>query len=260
MTGCWRRWRRRPRQAAAGSRCWWAGRRPGRPGRAGRRWDVLRDQDQRWRLWHPIDPSRPEAALRDLSSIGPRTVIMAERSPVLPRCPRSRPGRAGRRRAAGAAARPGPGPGPRAGHALARILARHDCPSSRRRAGSSRPGPGAPGGSGYYRARRLHSLPAERPHQGARPAAGQGSRSVARWAGRSVPGRAPELVARYRNAPVAAAAADQRCNRCPPHGHGHRTAAGFHGGVRTGVSDRRPMGRPRRGLVGTSPGLHSSLV
>jgi uncharacterized protein YidB (DUF937 family)/transcriptional regulator with XRE-family HTH domain len=35
----------------------------------------LRDQVKPWRLWHPIDPSRPEAALRELHSIGPRTVI-----------------------------------------------------------------------------------------------------------------------------------------------------------------------------------------
>src|SRR5439155_14837190 len=28
-----------------------------------------------WRLWHPIDPTRPAAALRDLPGIGPRTVV-----------------------------------------------------------------------------------------------------------------------------------------------------------------------------------------
>jgi tetratricopeptide (TPR) repeat protein len=28
-----------------------------------------------WRLWHPIDPSRPEAAIEDLNRIGPRTVV-----------------------------------------------------------------------------------------------------------------------------------------------------------------------------------------
>ena len=36
---------------------------------------LLRDQDPPWRLWHPIDPSRPDAALRDLPGIGPRTVV-----------------------------------------------------------------------------------------------------------------------------------------------------------------------------------------
>jgi hypothetical protein len=37
--------------------------------------EQLRQQPEQWRLWHPIDPSRPEAALRELPSIGPRTVI-----------------------------------------------------------------------------------------------------------------------------------------------------------------------------------------
>ena len=36
---------------------------------------LLRDQEPGWRLWHPIDPSRPEAALRDLRGIRPRTVV-----------------------------------------------------------------------------------------------------------------------------------------------------------------------------------------
>ena len=37
--------------------------------------DLLRGQARRWRLWHPIDPSRPDAALRELPTIGPRTVV-----------------------------------------------------------------------------------------------------------------------------------------------------------------------------------------
>jgi len=36
---------------------------------------LLREQQPEWRLWHPIDPSRPDAALRELSAIGPRTVV-----------------------------------------------------------------------------------------------------------------------------------------------------------------------------------------
>jgi hypothetical protein len=36
---------------------------------------LLRGQGRAWRLWHPIDTSRPEAALRELSLIGPRTVV-----------------------------------------------------------------------------------------------------------------------------------------------------------------------------------------
>jgi hypothetical protein len=36
---------------------------------------LLRDQPGPWRLWHPIDPSRPDAALRELPAIEPRTVV-----------------------------------------------------------------------------------------------------------------------------------------------------------------------------------------
>ena len=36
---------------------------------------LLRNQDSPWRLWHPIDPSRPDAALRELAAVGPRTVV-----------------------------------------------------------------------------------------------------------------------------------------------------------------------------------------
>ena len=36
---------------------------------------LLREQPERWRLWHPIDPSRPEAAMRELPDIGRRTVV-----------------------------------------------------------------------------------------------------------------------------------------------------------------------------------------
>lgn len=37
--------------------------------------ELLRERPEPWRLWHPIDPSRPEAALRELPLIGPRTVL-----------------------------------------------------------------------------------------------------------------------------------------------------------------------------------------
>ena len=37
--------------------------------------DLLRSQDPQWRLWHPIDPSRPDAALAELAGIGPQTVV-----------------------------------------------------------------------------------------------------------------------------------------------------------------------------------------
>ena len=36
---------------------------------------LLRDQPEQWRLWHPIDPARPDAVLRELPSVAPRTVV-----------------------------------------------------------------------------------------------------------------------------------------------------------------------------------------
>ena len=36
---------------------------------------LLRGQPEAWRLWHPIDPSRPDAALAELPRIGPRSVV-----------------------------------------------------------------------------------------------------------------------------------------------------------------------------------------
>ena len=36
---------------------------------------LLRDGSVPWRLWHPIDPSHAEAALRELAAVGPRTVV-----------------------------------------------------------------------------------------------------------------------------------------------------------------------------------------
>lgn len=34
-----------------------------------------RKQPGRWRLWHPYDPSRPQAALTDLRKVGPNTIV-----------------------------------------------------------------------------------------------------------------------------------------------------------------------------------------
>jgi hypothetical protein len=36
---------------------------------------LLRDRDPPWRVWHPINPSRPDAALAELPRIDPRTVV-----------------------------------------------------------------------------------------------------------------------------------------------------------------------------------------
>ncbi|MFJ9683616.1 hypothetical protein ACIRP2_37135 [Streptomyces sp. NPDC101194] len=38
-------------------------------------WEALELLPDEWRLWHPIDPSRPEAALAEMQEIGPSTVI-----------------------------------------------------------------------------------------------------------------------------------------------------------------------------------------
>ena len=35
----------------------------------------LRDRPEQWRIWHPIDPTRPDAALRELPLLDPRTVV-----------------------------------------------------------------------------------------------------------------------------------------------------------------------------------------
>ncbi|MFB7366549.1 tetratricopeptide repeat protein [Streptomyces hydrogenans] len=38
-------------------------------------WEALALLPKHWRLWHPIDPSRPEAALAEMQEIGPHTVV-----------------------------------------------------------------------------------------------------------------------------------------------------------------------------------------
>ncbi|MFC4062903.1 hypothetical protein ACFOWE_31830 [Planomonospora corallina] len=38
-------------------------------------WEAVRSLGEPWRLWHPIDPSRPTAALGDLPQLGPYTVV-----------------------------------------------------------------------------------------------------------------------------------------------------------------------------------------
>ena len=43
-------------------------------------WEAVQSLPAGWRLWHPIDPSRPEAALRELDEVGPQTVIWLNES------------------------------------------------------------------------------------------------------------------------------------------------------------------------------------
>ncbi|MER5539748.1 tetratricopeptide repeat protein [Streptomyces mirabilis] len=38
-------------------------------------WEAVHALGEGWRLWHPFDPTRPEAALADLQNVGPRTVV-----------------------------------------------------------------------------------------------------------------------------------------------------------------------------------------
>ncbi|MGI5239347.1 tetratricopeptide repeat protein [Dactylosporangium sp. CA-139066] len=38
-------------------------------------WEAIQDLSDRWRLWHPIDPSRPLAAAEELDRVGPCTVV-----------------------------------------------------------------------------------------------------------------------------------------------------------------------------------------
>jgi len=38
-------------------------------------WEAVQRLKGRWRLWHPIDPSRPDAAVRALAEVGPYTVV-----------------------------------------------------------------------------------------------------------------------------------------------------------------------------------------
>jgi hypothetical protein len=52
--------------------------------------NILRDQPEEWRLWHPIDPGRPEAALLELPSIGPRTVVWLNEAQFYLDAPRTR--------------------------------------------------------------------------------------------------------------------------------------------------------------------------
>ena len=130
---------------------------------------------------------------------------VAERGPALPRRGRRRAGRAGRRRAAGAAAGPGPRPGAGAGHAVAAVLGHPDRPPGRaaptrmRRRGSCWPATTLP-------------CPPRSPLRSWASSAGRGTCGWSRRPG-AADGQviqflagAPELLARYRNAPPAAAA------------------------------------------------------
>ena len=215
---------------------------------------LLRDQEPGWRLWHPIDPSRPDAALRELPGIGPRTVVWLNEAQFYLG---AADGGLGEQVAAGLrellrdparapvlvlatlwpqfwdglTARPEGGADP---HAQAReLLAGHDITV-----------PAA------FTAAQLQRLSEAGDARLAQAAAGAQDGQVIQFlAG------APELLARYRNAPPAAAALIHAAMDARRLGMGIGAAAGLPGSSRARVPDRRRMGRPGRGLARAGPGL-----
>ena len=220
---------------------------------------LLRDQDPPWRVWHPIDPSRPDAALRELPGIGPRTVVWLNEAQSYLDPPEDG---LGERVAAGLrellrdpdrapvlvlatvwprywdtlTARPDGGPDP---HAQAReLLAGHDItvPSA-------------------FTSAQLDELgKAEDARLVLAAAAARDGQVIQFLAG------APELLARYRNAPPAAAALISAAMDARRARHGSGPAAGLPGSRRAGILDRRRVGRPGRGLARAGPGLRRRPV
>ena len=220
---------------------------------------LLRDQDPPWRLWHPIDPSRPDAALRELAGIGPRTVVWLNEAQFY-----LDPAEAGLGERVAAGLRellrdPGRAPvlvlatlwpgfwdaltaRPAGGddrHAQAReLLAGHDI---------TVPAAFTPAQMGQ-----LAQAADVRLALAARSARGRG--------GDPVPGRGAGAAGPVPQRPARRGGADQRRDGCPPPGHGSGPAAGLPGSRRAGVPDRRRVGRAGRGLAGTGPGLHRRPV
>ena len=220
---------------------------------------LLRDQDPPWRLWHPIDPSRPDAALAELPGIGPRTVVWLNEAQFY-----LDPAEAGLGERVAAGLREllrDPGRAPVL--VLATVWPGFwDALTARPAGGEDR----------HAQARELlagHDITvpaAFTPAQMSQLAQAADVRMV--LAARSAPdgeviqflAGAPELLARYRNAPPAAAALIRAAMDARRLGMGVGPAAGLPGSRRAGVPDRRPVGRPRRGLAGTGPGLRRRPV
>ncbi len=115
-------------------------------------WEAIHLLPLGWRLWHPFDPTRPEAVLAELPRVGPRTVVWLNETQLYVHTP----GDTGERvaaRAAHPAHRPRPGARACAGHAVAFSLGR---PHPRRR--SARAGPHGPGRNRYPGALRLYRV------------------------------------------------------------------------------------------------------
>ena len=220
---------------------------------------LLRDQDPAWRLWHPIDPSRPDAALRELPGIGPRTVVWLNEAQFY-----LDPAEAGLGERVAAGLRellrdPGRAPvlvlatmWPEYWHALTARPAGGDDPHAQARellAGHDITVPA------MFTAAQMSQL--------ARAGDARmvlAARSAPDGAGDPVPGRGAGAAGPVPPRPARRGGADPRRDGRPPPGHGRGPAAGLPGSRRAGVPDRRPVGRPRRGLARTGPGLHRRPV
>ena len=204
---------------------------------------LLRDQDPPWRLWHPIDPSRPDAALAELPGIGPRTVVWLNEAQFY-----LDPAEAGLGERVAAGLRellrdPGRAPvlvlatmwprfwdtltaRPAGGddrHAQAReLLAGHDIT--------------VPAAFTPAQMSQLARAADVRMALAARSARGRG--------GDPVPGRGAGAAGPVPQRPARRGGADRRRDGCPPPGHGSGPAAGLPGSRRAGIPDRRPSGTP----------------
>jgi hypothetical protein len=148
--------------------------------------ELLCGQQPGWRLWHPIDPSRPGAALRDLLAIGPRTVVWLNEAQFY----LDTPDQTGEQVAAGLRELlRDVGRGPVL--VLATLWPQFwDEMTSRppRWPRSARPGAGAAGRARHHSARRVHCPPDPEAAPSSRPPAGRRGRSRG-WACDPVPGR-----------------------------------------------------------------------
>ena len=204
---------------------------------------LLRDQDPPWRLWHPIDPSRPDAALRELPGIGPRTVVWLNEAQFY-----LDPAEAGLGERVAAGLREllrDPGRAP--------VLVLATVWPGFWDALTARP---AGGDDRHAQARELlagHDItvpaaftPAQMSQlaRASRRADGAGGQVGAGRGGDPVPGRGAGAAGPVPQRPARRGGADRRRDGCPPPGHGSGPAAGLPGSRRAGVPDRRPSGTP----------------
>jgi hypothetical protein len=214
--------------------------------------DLLRYQEPSWRLWHPIDPSRPDAALAELPVIGPRTVVWLNEAQFY--------------------LGPEAGLGERVAAGLRELL-RDPARAPVLVLATLWPGfwdtltAHPVGGEGRHaQARELlagHDIAvpaAFTPAQLSQLAQATDARMVlaagARRGGDPVPGRSAGAAGPVPQRPARRGGPDRRRDGCPPPGHGSGPTASLPGSRRTGAPDRRPVGRPGRGLAGTGPALH----